>query len=592
MMRRILASAALVALAACGGGGGASSTIVPGTGPKAPALASFKLKLPGKTTMAQVRRPFYQSQATAGVAIDWSSTDPRNPNLGYSITQTCPPTLPTGITSCYLDASGSTIYTFQFDMSPGTYTFTVTTFDAAPTGTTADASSFATTANMLAQGQLAAPITINAGVDNPIPNLTFYGIPASVSFVPAPSQSHVTTVNGTMAIIGNAPQTFYAEPLDADGFIIGANDSGAPTLTVYEATTDPIPFFKVAKGTGTDQFTVTAIAAPGDGSTTGTLEAKAVANGSGLQTIQNAYKLLPVQELWTSQLFTTPDGIVGYPLLLSNAFVPTNYIDYLPDSTSLCGSSGCQFEWGTTLPDGSFEFISATAPQQVFQYTQATGSQGLNAPTAPIATFSGSQNITAITADTSGNVFYADASTNTLYATNEAFSPASLSKTGLTAAPTSIAIAPSSPNLPSAFAGAIVVGTSSGLVIYSPFNAAFSSGNPAKGGPNASSAVGFDAFGYLWNYDGANIAVYSLTGTPSNPTLNQLATATTSALGVSAGTNMFAATAQGGMWMGQGGGTVAGLNRFSSVGTSVVLNQIAGTPTFNTSTVFPAFVVP
>ena len=198
--------------------------------------AAFTLKIPGSSTMTKLRRRYYQSQATQGVAIDWASSNPSAPDYSAPITATCPSPAPSayppGVTNCVgptQSADGGTDYTFQLSIPAGTYpNFTVTTFDQAP----ASGETFTASANMLAQGQLAAPVVITGGTSNTIPNLTFYGIPASVSFVPGPAQSHVTTYGGNIAVIGNAPQTFFAQAVDADGFVIDSTDSGAPTVTV------------------------------------------------------------------------------------------------------------------------------------------------------------------------------------------------------------------------------------------------------------------------------------------------------------------------------------------------------------------------
>src|ERR1700757_2882043 len=99
MIRRACTLVALTSLlTACGGGG---SSAVP-SAPKAPqaTYATFAFRIPGKGTMAQLRRPAYVSQATAGVAIDWTSTNPRNPDFAAPVSATCPGTLPPGVTAC------------------------------------------------------------------------------------------------------------------------------------------------------------------------------------------------------------------------------------------------------------------------------------------------------------------------------------------------------------------------------------------------------------------------------------------------------------------------------------------------------------
>ena len=154
----------LALLSACGGGGGKGSSLPPvnNTPQKKTGTATFSFKIPGKNTMARVRRPYYQSQATEGVAIDWLSTTPNAPDYSAAIAATCPATLPAGVVACTV-VNGNTDYMFQLQIPAGTYpNLTVTTYDTPPSGGTF-------TGNMLAQGQLAAPVVIVAGQANTIP---------------------------------------------------------------------------------------------------------------------------------------------------------------------------------------------------------------------------------------------------------------------------------------------------------------------------------------------------------------------------------------------------------------------------------------
>ena len=286
----------LALLTACGGGGGKSGSLPPaGNVPqtKKSGEATFSFKLPGKSTMTKLRRRYYQSQATQGVAIDWTSSDPTHADYSAPISAACPalPSLPPGVTGCTIDSNGDTDYTFELQITAGTYpNFTVTTFDTAPS-----VGDFA--GNMLAQGQLAAPVVITAGTTNAIPSLTFYGIPAAVSFVPGPAQSHVVTYAGNIAVIGNAPQTFFAQAVDADGFVIDSTDGSAPALTVAESTSDNPQMFTVGTTANPFAFTLTAINA----SANAMVDLTATPGGTGLSPVTSKVTVAPVQELWTTQ---------------------------------------------------------------------------------------------------------------------------------------------------------------------------------------------------------------------------------------------------------------------------------------------------
>jgi hypothetical protein len=335
----------LALLTACGGGGGKGGSLPPAITPqtKKSGEATFSFKLPGKSTMTKLKRRYYQSQATEGVAIDWTSSNPYAPDYSAPITAACPiPTvgdsnLPPGVTSCTIDANGDTDYTFQLQIPVGTYpSFTVTTFDQAP----ASGGSFIPSANMLAQGQLAAPVVITAGALNTIPNLTFYGIPASVSFVPGPAQSHVTNYNGGYGIVGNAPQTFFVQAQDADGFDISSNDPGAPVLSVSESSTDAAQYFVTAAGANAYAFTLQAQTAPATMSTAGTINVAAnPPAATGLSGVQHAYLVTAIPELWISANNGENSGVInGYALNQNTGYafqpgpivdsVTTNYTNY------------------------------------------------------------------------------------------------------------------------------------------------------------------------------------------------------------------------------------------------------------------------
>jgi sugar lactone lactonase YvrE len=559
----------LALLTACGGGGGKSGSLPPVNNTpqtKKTGTATFSLKLPGKNTMSRVRRPYYQSQATLGVAIDWTSTDPTHPDYSAPISAVCPgaPSLPPGVTGCTIDANGDTDYSFQLQIPGGTYTaFTVTTFDTAPT-----LGDF--TGNQLAQGQVGAPVVITAGVSNTIPSLTFYGIPATVSFVPAPSQSHVVQYGGTttpsgsgpqFAIIGNAPQAFYVQAVDADGFLISSTDSGAPTIAVSDASSTK--HFNVATTSNASQFTLTAI----DATANATINATATPGGVGLSAITHSVIVAPVQELWTSQSAgPSPNGIVGYPLY-PPAYTPGNAIDLSNPSLPGCDGS-CNWQWAAMAPNGNI-WVYETETAALWVFGQGSGSQGPIVPTAASPVTLG-PSPAGFTIDSNGLLYLTDTSSGNITIYNTASpSNALVAFPDGTNYPSSVAIAPNAANVPTGLVGSIWVADSTNISAYTKYTSGTPSSIPVSNPPGSASAVAFDAAGHLWVYDPDDglVDVYSIGGSASSATMSLVAS---TSVGSADGSDQLGVTAQGTAWMG-GPSSLNGLFSYSLSGSTLTI---------------------
>jgi hypothetical protein len=574
MKRESVLLVPLMLLTACGGGGGKGGLLPPAITPQAKKSgeATFSFKLPGKGTMTKLKRRYYQSQATQGVAIDWTSSNPYAPDYSAPITAACPiPTvgdsnLPPGVTSCTIDANGDTDYTFQLQVPAGSYPdFTVSTFDQAP----ASGGAFIPSANMLAQGQLAAPVVITAGALNTIPDLTFYGIPASVSFVPGPAQSHVTMHNGSLAVIGNMPQTFFAQALDADGFVIDSTDGTAPTVTVGESPSDSPQYFNIATTSSAYEFILTA--QNGSASTSAQIVLKATPGGTGLTPITEKLAVTPVQELWTTQeAGSNPNGIYGYALY--NGASPVAIDGYAdPIGNALCGNGGgsCNFQIGATDPTSGTIYAAGTLPSlpAVFAFTQGAASTGLVAP--PSASYSGvaGETYRSMAIDYQHHGFIID--NNSGVVSLEAYSTASSGWSPITAlssatysglaAATSVAIAPSAANVPSALVNSIWVSGAEEVMVFPPFSGTLSTPTFV---PALTGVVGFDSQGHLWTTDGANIYVYTVSGTPAAPVITLLGE-TGVAQGGAGGTS-FGAGAPDTMWFGEGTGEETGFDEYAA----------------------------
>jgi hypothetical protein len=561
----------LALLTACGGGAGKSGSLPPATNTpqtKKSGEATFSFKLPGKTTMTKLRRRYYQSQATQGVAIDWTSTDPTHPDYSAPISATCPvPTLgnsnlPPGVTSCTIDANGDTDYAFQLQIPAGTYpNFTVTTFDTAPT--VGDFSG-----NMLAHGQIAAPVVINPGVANTIPNLTFYGIPASVSFQPGPAQSHVVTYGGNLAVIGNQAQTFYTQAQDADGFDISSNDSGTPTITVAESANDSPQHFTVATTSNPYSFTLTAK----DATANATIIVTATPGGTGLTSVTRDVTVTPVQELWTTvEAGNAPYGIWGYPVYGTGSAVQPidGYND--PIGNALCGGGGssCNFDYAAIDPSSNTIYaagINSSSIPAIYAFPLSAAPPGLTVPSGAVYTGAAGDNFTSIAIDAHQHGFIVDNNSGSIQL--EAYSTSSGSWTpivpyGGMGTADAVAVAPTATQVPAALAGSIWVGLSAGGFAVFPQFSGSSFGSPGTAtGSGAATPVqvaGFDSNGYLWSTDGSNVYIDSISGTPAAPVVTQLGSLPLSG---SAGGTSFAAGSGDTMFFGEGGGEETGFNEY------------------------------
>ncbi len=571
MIRRAFALLVpLALLTACGGGGGKGGSLPPASsGPQAKktGTATFSFGIPGKNTMTRVRRPYYQSQATQGVAIDWLSTHPNVPDYAATISAVCPATLPAGVTACTIDGQGNTDYTFQLQIPAGTYpNFNVTTFDTQPSGGTF-------TGNVLAQGQLAAPVVIVAGTTNAIPALTFYGVPATVSFVPGPAQSHVVTYGGNLAVIGNAPQTFYAQAEDADGFVISSTDGTAPAVTVAESSSDAPQHFTVASP-GSNEYTLTAINATANA----TIDAVATPGGTGLSAVTNAVTVTPVQELWAMESAGPVNAIDGFPLYPNNSYDPgSTPLDSANPSFPDCGSP-CNWAWSAIAPNGDLWVEGEGSPDALYVFKQGAGSQGLIAPSgvAPVPLGSSPQGVAI---DTNANVYVSDSSSSSVSIYNASGSSLA-SITGLLS-PTGVAIAPSAPSVPSALVGSIWVGCSTNICAYTSY--AGTTPTPitlsTDGTLSVAAGLAFDSSGHLWVYDelGGVISAYSVSGNATSAHLSRIAVSPSLGgidppYGSYIGSNQLGVTAQGTGWIG-GPGSLNGLFSFTQTGGSLTASS-------------------
>ena len=235
-LARVLSFAAAAAvLAACGGGAG-HATPLPGA--SAPAQSStrqnvtFTFDVPTANTSAHARRPQYVSPATTQMAVNVQTGCPGAcaEVSGYPQTVGLTPTSG-GCTS----SLATTTCALTLALSPGSYTATFTTLDAA--------SAALSTAQSVA-------FTVVAGTTNTIA-LTLSGIPTALIATPIAPGSSAFTVNALDAdhnvIVGGGAPT------------IGVAATSGIALTLTQPTTaSPNIFSASPSATGTAVITVTA----------------------------------------------------------------------------------------------------------------------------------------------------------------------------------------------------------------------------------------------------------------------------------------------------------------------------------------------
>lgn len=182
-------------LASCGGGGGGSGTAVPRKAPLAP--ATVVVKIPGATVSANAatRRLQQVVAQTAGIIVT-VTPDGASPLVSGA-------SLAAGAPNCSANSDGSRSCNVAISAPAGHATIAVATYDAAPTGSTANGNPLAngvTDATFVAGQATAVAVTLN-------------GIAASLKLALAPDTIAMGTAGST---------TLNVSAFDADGNLIVA----------------------------------------------------------------------------------------------------------------------------------------------------------------------------------------------------------------------------------------------------------------------------------------------------------------------------------------------------------------------------------
>jgi hypothetical protein len=504
----VAALAAIVGLAACGGAGGNTSTgssVLPNT-PHATQEGAITITLKVPAAAKQLRPhikgkllPMNESPATQGVGISLAlapATPPpvQTPNYAFDLSNCA--------SNCVTNPDGSRTYTLTTgQVSVGTYTILIATWDQPPVSNHFNAG------NELSDAQTSQAIsTTNSAI-----NVTLNGIPSSVNVSPVAGQTHVVLDAASVwNIIGNIGTQWNAVALDADGFII--TGSGAPLFTFTD---------------GTGSFTFTPTATQGTYTITAqqaqpsSVPVSVTATGlgpSGVVSAPSTLPMLPVQELWTAAGGGSSfSGIYGYPLYPSN--------NYLPQTAACCFNSTSVDSYinsASTLLDVAEDSSGAlwafdTTALKLEQFA-ISSSGGPLTPTGVALTGAGTISY-GLAGDANGFLYSVDASN--LYVFKVVGTTPALKYTvPLSAPPQAVAVVPSTPVIPAALRGAIVIGDTNGLDFYS--NA--STGAPTHlgmAGTEYGGVVGVGIApddGTLWaeeQTEGYELSIYSLTSATS-----------------------------------------------------------------------------
>ncbi|HTV93223.1 MAG TPA: hypothetical protein VMG98_10940 [Verrucomicrobiae bacterium] len=346
-----LFGAAFVAVAGCGGGGKGAAPGLPAVAPlataSAPATAaksraSFVITIPRATpTPLGAQRPAYVSPATQSMTISvlQGSTSVISQTVGLTASSS-------GCTSSLANIT----CTLTLDLSAGSYTASITTYD----GASGSGNALSTAQNV--------SFTVVANQNNVVP-LGLSGIPTKI-----------------IALAGNTANSVYVLAEDADGnFIVG---SGAPTLTATKASGSAVA--SITQPTSTAPNTI--LFSPASPAVYGTETVSVTASYPSGQT-NGCASPGAVCALATPISVTNSDGtafIAGYETnstfgfslpLTSNTQSPSVTFGGLgyPYGGVAVSSSGTLFTWGYSA--GSF--VVSSPPYTAASVTNPNSTNGL-----------------------------------------------------------------------------------------------------------------------------------------------------------------------------------------------------------------------
>lgn len=509
--RHLLSVALIASLAACGGGGGSSPSAIPAK-PQGTGSLTITFKVPTKTAQLRPHRkgslqPMYESPATQGVGISIAASQsalpaPQSPTFAFDLS-TCTPT-----NNCTQNTDGSRSYTLQSGIEPvGSYFMAMETWDVAPTS-----GAFPTgTTHELSDG--IAPVTISA--INTSVNISLNGIPATVTAVPMPNQTHVRvdTSGSGYDIIGNVPTQWLVTALDNDGYLITGD--GEPH---FSFTTNGV--YTVAPAVATGQYTVTTILAKSIPEPI-TITAQGL-GPSNVTSNQGSVAITPLQELWVTANGDAggPIGIYGFQLVPDPQAPGTSS----PSGPVFGPPMQCCPEHETYIDfistDDQYAAIAQDASGVLWVYDSTantiqsfTISNTTNALTPGIAISTAGKNIQALACDGNGFLYAIDAIAGALdvwqVVTATPGTTPTFTTTIASAEPEGISVVPQNGLYPSGVAGDVVVADANGFDAYT---------NASSGAPTFIGNVLGTSNGYSPGFASDSATMWALTNT-TEPTL-------------------------------------------------------------------------
>ncbi len=223
MIRAYAGLLAALIVAGCAGARTSAPPTLGGTAAsaagKTSTTATLRVVIPKATTAAasSSRAPKYISPATQSIAVSFTPAGGGTPlTFDQNLTTAANP-------NCTASLTSSLICQVSFALPAGSYTASFTTYDGLLSGTTP-------TGNVLSANQT-MPVTLALGQANAI-DVTLYGVPASIVFVPQSSPRLTVDGTGAYTLTSCFPsENMTVLALDADGNVIVGPGAPSATLT-------------------------------------------------------------------------------------------------------------------------------------------------------------------------------------------------------------------------------------------------------------------------------------------------------------------------------------------------------------------------
>jgi DNA-binding beta-propeller fold protein YncE len=233
---------------ACGGGGGSIQSVTPPTirssaapvSPQAATTVQFSITFPATSTSSSSSSSIRRRLVRRTVSVSGRGRDYVSPGI-LSLGITINGGSPTYINAPTDSPNTPTTITETVPAAPGNDTFFISEYDQTNGG-----------GDLL--GKVTQTSNVIAGTANVI-NITVNGQLASIMLQPATTPFIEGSLSAGYTLIGDAPQTFMAVPLDAKGYTI-VSPGLVPSIAISSAT--PASIAVAQPQTGSNTFTLQA----------------------------------------------------------------------------------------------------------------------------------------------------------------------------------------------------------------------------------------------------------------------------------------------------------------------------------------------